>query len=463
VSSRPPLAPANAALLADLAASSSAREGALTLLSALATQVGASRASLAWWQHGHAVQDAQWTAPGAGSTATALLPAQWSAAQDEAIDQGVTVAWPPCRDDHDQWVTLAHRTLAQRLDGAVMSVPLPAGQTPVGAVCLEWPRGSAPITLEVQQFIEAAVAQCAPLLALQRQANRPWHWHLKQAIKRRWQALLDPAHPHRKRWLMLGALALAVLCLVPFPDRISGRARIEGAEQRVLVAPSDGFIKGTHVHPGDRVRAGQVLADLAEQDLKLERDKWASQMAQHENSYAGAMTRADRAEAAMSLAKVQEAQAQLALVDGQLQRSQLSAPFDGVVIQGDLSQSIGAPVRQGDPLITVASTGHYRVVIDIDEGDVSKIRPGQHGVMALSALPWDTLDLRVLRITPLAQARDGRNVFEVQAEFMGPLPPEVRPGLMGQAKVVVGHGPGLWTTARPLFERLRLGLWSWWG
>lgn len=462
MSSRPPLAPVNPVLLAELAACSSAREGALLLLSTLATQVGARRACLAWWHQGHAVTDAQWTSTDAPDTA-ALLPTQLGAALDEAIDQGMTLSWPPVLTDHDQWVTLAHRTLAQRLDCAVLSVPLPAGPTPTGAVCLEWSRGQPPLTSALQQFIEATVAQCAPLLALQRRAHRPWHWHLRQAGRHRWRDLTNPEHPWRRRGLALAALALAVAALLPLPDRIGGRGRIEGAEQRVLVAPSDGFIKATHVHPGDRVKAGQVLADLAEQDLKLEHDKWASQMAQHENSYAGAMTRADRADAAMSLAKVQEAQAQLALVDQQLQRSQLSAPFDGVVIQGDLSQSIGAPVRQGDALLTVASTRQYRVIIEVDETEVGKLQPGQTGVLALSALPWDTLALRVVRITPLAQAREGRNVFEVQAEFTGTVPPEVRPGLMGQAKVVVGQRPWLWTLVRPLLERARLGLWSWWG
>jgi hypothetical protein len=34
------------------------------------------------------------------------------------------------------------------------------------------------------------------------------------------------------------------------------------------------------------VKAGQVLAELAEQDLQLERSKWASELAQHENAYA---------------------------------------------------------------------------------------------------------------------------------------------------------------------------------
>lgn len=131
------------------------------------------------------------------------------------------------------------------------------------------------------------------------------------------------------------------------------------------------------------------------------------------------------------------------------------------MIQGDLSQSIGAPVKQGDTLMTVASTQRFRVVIDIDEADVARVRGGQSGRIALSALPWDALDLKVARITPLGVARDGRNVFEVQADFTQAPPADIRPGLTGQAKVVVGWRPLLWSWTRPLVNRLRFLWWAW--
>jgi multidrug resistance efflux pump len=54
------------------------------------------------------------------------------------------------------------------------------------------------------------------------------------------------------------------------------------------------------------------------------------------------MARADRAQLVISQAKADEARAQLALVDEQLGRIRIEAPFDGVVIRGDLSQSLGA-------------------------------------------------------------------------------------------------------------------------
>lgn len=436
-----------------------------TWLKALALQWGATQAALAWYDDGHATLAAEVSLGSSGvspEAATEQRRLALLAVADECIDQGISLQVPVPQGQTSTWVIRAHQTLGSQRRGTLLSVPLPGAQAPLGAVVLSWAE-SHPPTADAQARLSDGLWRLGPLLAAHRRAWRPWHWHVRQAIKRTWRRWRHPEHVATRRWrhaLLIGALALA---LVPWPDRVGGMARIEGRLQRVMVSPTDGFIKAAHVLPGDHVKTDQVLVDLAEQDLQLERDKWLSQIAQQDNAYAAAMTRADRAEAAISLSRLEEAQAQLALVDEQLGRAQLKAPFQGVVIQGDLSQSIGAPVKQGDALVTVASTDAYRIIIDVDETDIGRIRIGQTGVIALSALPWQTLDLQVQRITPQAQTRDGRNVYEVQAMFTQPAPELVRPGLMGPAKVQIGWRPPLWGWMRPVIDRGRLMIWSWWG
>ncbi|RZL11398.1 MAG: HlyD family efflux transporter periplasmic adaptor subunit [Rubrivivax sp.] len=449
-----------------------ADDGVQRLLTGLAAQSGARRIGWTWWTRGRAEISATW---GDWASLGDARLRRCEAALDEAVDQGVALSWPPPSEAFEaRWVTLAQQQLVASAHDAttagtpgttrplVFTVPLPGGPTPLGAVCLEWAPGQGPAP-EGLRALEAAIVQVAPMLRWQQAAQWPWHRHLRMAVGAWWNRLSDHGSPRRQR-LVIGAIALAAVVLVlPLQDGVTGRARIEGAQQRVLVAPSDGFLQAALVHPGDRVKAGQTLADLAQQDLQRERDRWTSQLAQHESGYVGAMARADRADAGLSLARAQEAEAQLALVEDQLQRTRLTAPFDGVVIQGDLSQSIGAPVKQGDALLTVASLARFRVVVEVDETDVAHVRTGQHGTLALSALPWDTLSLRVVRIVPLAQARDGRNVFEVHAEFTEPLPASVRPGLLGRARLDTGRGPWGWNLIRPIVERLRLALWAGWG
>jgi hypothetical protein len=51
----------------------------------------------------------------------------------------------------------------------------------------------------------------------------------------------------------------------------------------------------------------------------------------------------------------------------------------------------------------------------------------------------------------------------VQARFTEPVPEHVRPGLMGPAKIRIGWCPPLWGWIRPVVDRGRLMIWSWWG
>jgi multidrug resistance efflux pump len=180
------------------------------------------------------------------------------------------------------------------------------------------------------------------------------------------------------------------------------------------------------------VKAGQVLVELADQDLLLEQQRWQSALAQHDNAYAAANAHADRAQQVIHQSRAAEAQAQLELVQLRLERGRIDAPFDAVVVQGDLSQQLGAPLSQGAELMTLAPQGQFRVIVEVDERDIAAVAVGQPGTLALSALPWDTLPIRVSRITPMATALEGRNVYEVEAELKAP-GGALRPGLQGSA------------------------------
>jgi multidrug resistance efflux pump len=217
-----------------------------------------------------------------------------------------------------------------------------------------------------------------------------------------------------------------------------------------------------HVRPGDHVRAGQLLVEMADPELRTERDRWASQLEQAQSSVAEANARADRTQLVMQMAKAAEAQAQLDLVQSQLDRTRITAPFDAVVLQGDLSQRLGTPLELGAELLTLAPAGHWRVVVAVDERDIGDVAVGQTGTLALSALPWDTLDLRVARITPMATAQDGHNVFEVEAELLDP-PPGLRPGLVGRARIDVGQRALAAGLLQAAAQRARQAWWWWWG
>ena len=283
------------------------------------------------------------------------------------------------------------------------------------------------------------------------------------------------------RWLALGlGLSLLALALIPASYSVTAPARVEGAVQRVLAAPANGILKSSLVRPGDSVRQGQILAELLDRDLQLDRSKFQGEMAQHENAYAAAMARSDRSNMMIYQAKVAEARAQSDLVEQQLSRIQMQAPIDGVVIQGDLSQMLGSPVEKGQVLMTIAPKDEFRVIVELDERDIQSLKPGQAGRLVLSALPWDSVAIIVERITPMATVIDGRNVFEIEAKLtQSPsqaqsqsqsssraqaatqAPRDLRPGLRGVARVDVGRAPLLQVWTRRLAEHVRRFVWRW--
>ncbi|MCW5650599.1 MAG: HlyD family efflux transporter periplasmic adaptor subunit [Ramlibacter sp.] len=388
--------------------------------------------------------------------AAALL----AAAMNESLDQAATVRVPPAPDTIPQ-VNYAHLQLA--LQGAACTVPLRAAVdedgAPVLAGALTLERDTA-LTAAEQLLCEDVASFAGPILSLLEQASLPVWRRALRAI-RQWVT----APGKRVARVTAGGLAvmLALSCTVPLPYRVSAPARLEGAVQRAIAASTDGYLQQANVRAGDVVKAGQVLAELASQDLLLERRRRESELAQHENAYRAALAHNDRAQMVISQSRAGEAQALLALTDSQIERARIVAPFDGIVIKGDLSQTLGAPVQRGEVLLTLAPNDSFRLIVEVDEADISTVRPGQHGELALAAVSDRALGFTTRRIVPVATSSEARNYFEVEA-VLDPLAsgsaPSLRPGLSGVARIHAGERSLAWIVTRRALNWLRLTLWS---
>lgn len=381
-----------------------------------------------------------------------------AAAMEEAIDQAVTLTQPP-RPDETPFVLLAHAEFAARAGTCLASIPIGQQGKLIGVLTVER-RGTQPPAREEVAQCEHLAALIAPILNLRMQAERSLLQRAREQLRQHWQQFATADNRRARLAGGLVALLAALALFIPLPYRLAADARLEGLEQRLLVAPNDGFLKQVHVRPGDTVRTGQLLAEMADQDLRLEEGKWQAELSQHENAYIAAMARTDRAAFSISRAKANEAAAQLELVRSHLDRMHIVAPMDGIVVQGDLTQSLGAPVRRGDTLLTLAPRGRHRLIIDIDERDIGDVSVGRPGSLALSALPETPVDFTVERIVPVAVTRDGRNLFEVEAKLANELI-GLRPGLQGIAKLEIESRSLAWQLAHRIVDWVRLRLFAW--
>lgn len=378
------------------------------------------------------------------------------AAMEEAAQARVPIAYPTA---DDQLAAIgAHQRLC-RSHGSAWTVSLPVACGPNITVVFTVEGESAPPNSEGVARWDAVARAVAPAFVARLRAERDLVGHAAEAA--RTEMALWRGDTRRNR-LVAAGLATLVLIFLVFGRgdyRVSARATLEGTVKRAMVAPFDGYLADAVARPGDRVAAGFVLGRLDDRELKLQLADHTARRAEAQRQADEAIARRDLAQAGISAAHRDQEDAELALIRANLGRTQLMAPFDGIVISGDPAQNIGAPLRRGDIIYEMSPLDSYRVAIDVDQGDFAEVRPGQAGALLLTPLPTRAWPLAVVSVTPLATAREGRTAFRVDAT-LSEVDPVLRPGMQGIAKIDVGPARYVWIWTHDAVNWVRLRLWE---
>jgi hypothetical protein len=447
-------------LQAVVLAQTSFEAGCLAFCNDLAKQIKAHRVSVGTFRKGHSAIVV--TNNGDARKLDQSVAKLMANAIDEALDQASLITAP---EIEDSILINQAADAVQRLNlSPTIVVPLFTNDRPEGGFVVEMAKQSQ-LNALVVGFVQDAVSLVGPVLSLMHRDELGFFERTRLNWARKSSSLMGD-DSRWIRWSFFGVLAsLLVFSFVPTSHTVNSPARIEGAVVRNVSAPAQGFIKKVYVRPGDTVLQDQPLAELADRELQLERNKLLSESAMHDSSYMTAMARNDRAAMMQAQSKQGEARAQLELIDQQLTRGMLVSPMDGVVQEGDLSQQIGSPVERGQSLMTVAPKNRFRTIIELDERDIRWVKVGQLATLSLSALPWNDVEIKVERINPMAVVRDGHNVFEIEASSARGDQQEViaqlRPGLRGVAKVSVGEDSIMNIYARRTAEAVQRAWWRW--
>jgi HlyD family secretion protein len=115
------------------------------------------------------------------------------------------------------------------------------------------------------------------------------------------------------------------------------------------------------------------------------------------------------------VAKVQalhdEARAAYDAARDALQKSNIRAPFDGIVYSLPVKQ--GAYVQAGDLLLQLADLSHVLVRVFVDEPDVGRLAPGQKIEITWDAVPGRIWTGTVTRVPSTVKLRGTRNIGEL--------------------------------------------------
>ena len=378
-------------------------------------------------------------------------------AMEEALDQFDTVALPP-PDNRRTLVDAAHRALREETGATGMAtVLLYDGDRPAGAITVE---ADATLSDATLTSLEAIAALAGPVMGLKRRQNAWLSGRGADVAGRGLRALFGRHRPSYR----VAALLIAALLITPFvihgPLRITADTVLEGIGQQAATSPVAGFIAEAPLRAGDEVERGDLLMRLDDRDLRLEAERWRSELAQLRQQERQALAGSDRAESALIEAQISQAQAQLALAAAQLERTRITAPIGGVILSGDHAGRIGAPVEQGELMYEIAPAGAVRAALWVDERDVALIEPGQEGTLTLASRPAERLPLILSSVIPVAETRSDGTGFRAEARIDTP-GTDLLPGMEGVARVQVGRASYANILTRRLRDWAGLTLWRW--
>lgn len=259
-----------------------------------------------------------------------------------------------------------------------------------------------------------------------------------------WRALARGRRRHRwalsrrQRWIA-AAVVLAIL-LLPVRQTALAPAEIVSRNGQVISAPLDGVVAELKVRPNQQVRKGQLLLRLDETTLRNRSEVLRRQVAVADAELMAASQSAfdntqSKSELMLLTGRSQQQRAELEAVEAQLQRTEVTAPRDGVAVFSDPNDWIGRPVNTGERIMLLADPRQPAMLIQLPVADAIALERGARVTLFLSAYPLRPLRGHILETSYQARADDDNVVsYRLLASIEG-VPQHARLGLHGTAKV----------------------------
>lgn len=368
-------------------------------------------------------------------------------ALEESLLRKSLGVWPPADDANH--LLLAHRQLASVLQcESLLSLPL---ATVDGRVVGSWlfagPRALIHAQ-RMQRFVQAAAPRVAGALDVVQRAELPQPIRLLKCLPQQMA----------RRQTLLALLCVGILLgmlAIPMPLRVRCHCTLMPIERRFAVAPYDGMIARGSVRPGDKVRSGDLLAEMDGRSLSLELASVGAERLK-------ALKKQD-----IELADHNVSQLQLATLDARRldadesllhlrhDNLQIRSPMDGVVLSGSLERAEAASVRKGQILFEIGSAQVQRFELEIRAEEIAHVRIGHSVTIWVEGMEHRAIRETIERIRPSSELRNGQHVFVAEVSCQSPDVHQLRPGMRGSARIDGDFHPLGWNVFHRPYELLR--------
>ncbi|MEM1080523.1 MAG: efflux RND transporter periplasmic adaptor subunit [Pseudomonadota bacterium] len=211
---------------------------------------------------------------------------------------------------------------------------------------------------------------------------------------------------------------------------------LEADREAQIVPRLAGQIVSIEVEEGDRVQSGQVLARVDADRLRIEKQQAEADLSRmrqdyerHQEMHERSLISTEVFERVKYNFEVQ--QARVELVELELSYSAIRAPFAGVVSERMIK--LGNQVTTVEPIFVITAMDTLQATLDVPERELARLQDDQRVSVHLDALPGQSVDGFVQRISPVVDADSG--TFRVTVE-VNDTTGRLRPGMFGRFQIV---------------------------
>ncbi len=289
------------------------------------------------------------------------------------------------------------------------------------------------------------IAACAILLwcilPAVRWLTRVWTYQSEEEMFSR------GSHQRRIAWTGLTILMIGqFLITLPSPLSVEVPVVARFSSDQILRAPASGFVRHVYLDSGQEVRTGEVILEIENEELKVNRDEIALQLEVekiqwqlHEQQNALGLAEA-------SQQRRESMKRKLAELDDQVASMRVKAGQDGEILTSRLARLANEYVNHGDEVVQIGNRIHKELLISIGEDEMDAYRRAieNRETMRVCFRSGQWVDIELQPIRP----RGSRQVSHpaLAATAGGPIP--VTPKHDGQ-----DNGPSVqWLT--PRFEAI---------
>jgi membrane fusion protein (multidrug efflux system) len=220
------------------------------------------------------------------------------------------------------------------------------------------------------------------------------------------------------------------------PQTITAVGSLRSDESITLRPEVAGRISAIGFQEGQPVRKGDLLVRLdpaindaevlqAKANLTLAKTKYDRAVDLAKSNFISGQAR-DEAENNLKVA-----QAALTLAEARLNKTEIRAPFSGII--GLRSVSIGDYVKEGADMVNLEAIDPLKVDFRVPEMYLAQVKVGQPLSIALDAAPGKTYEGRVFAVNPLLDAAGRAVVIRAQVRNADT---SLRPGMFARVKLV---------------------------